>query len=202
MPAPLAALATVDPTPVLTSLTGGAVAISTGGGGAGWLSGIVKHSTGWLGLTAIFTYSFLIAFALPGVSEIVLLAPIDMGLPYWSRMGVIIVVSAIGKAAGSLLAFHIGQEAKQAGPIVRALRRSRFDVVGWSEKRTVRLARTWGYAGLALALCVPGFPDTLSIYAFAVLERDYVKFAIATFVGSVGRLVLWLAGAEFVLFLA
>ena len=168
---------------------------------SGWLARFVRHATGWLGLVAIFVYSFLIAFALPGVSEVVLLAPIDMGLPYWIRMSTIILVSGIGKAAGSVFAFHIGQEAKESGPIVRALRRSRFDVIEWSEKRTVEVARKWGYAGLALALCVPGFPDTLSIYAFAVLERDYVKFALATFAGSVGRLVLWLAGAEVILFL-
>jgi membrane protein YqaA with SNARE-associated domain len=167
----------------------------------GWLGGLVRSATGWFGLAVIFAYSFLIAFALPGVSEVVLLAPIDLGLPYWARMSTIILISGVGKAAGSLLAFHIGQEAKEAGPIIRALRRSRFDVVEWSEKRTVQLARRWGYAGLALALCVPGFPDTLSIYAFAVLERDYFKFALATFLGSVGRLVLWMAGAEVVLFL-
>ena len=166
-----------------------------------WLARFIKHATGWLGLVAIFVYSFLIAFALPGVSEVVLLAPIDMGLPYWARMSTIIVISGVGKAAGSVLAFHIGQEAKESGPIIRALRRSRFDVIEWSEKRTVQIARKWGYAGLALALCVPGFPDTLSIYAFAVLERDYAKFALATFAGSVGRLVLWLAGAEVILFL-
>ena len=37
---------------------------------------------------------------------------------------------------------------------------------------------------------VPFFPDTLSIYAFTVLEENYTKFAVATLVGSVGRLVV------------
>ncbi|MFC6826335.1 YqaA family protein [Halopelagius fulvigenes] len=159
-------------------------------------SDTVRRATGLFGLFVIFVYSFLIAFALPGVSEVVLLAPIDLGLTYWQRMTVIIVVSGVGKAAGSVFAFHIGQEAKEAGPIIRALRRSRFDVVEWSERKTVKLAQTWGYAGLAAALCVPGFPDTLSIYAFSVLEEDYLKFAAATFVGSVGRLVITLVGVE------
>ena len=40
---------------------------------------------------------------------------------------------------------------------------------------------------------MPGFPDTLSIYAFSVLEEDYARFAAATFLGSAGRLVLVLA---------
>jgi membrane protein YqaA with SNARE-associated domain len=158
-----------------------------------WLTRLVRTATGWVGLAIIFVYSFLIAFALPGVSEVVLLAPLDLGLSTELRLALIILVSGLGKAVGSVFAFHIGQEAKEAGPVIRALRRSRFDVVEWSERRTVDVARRWGYAGLALALSVPFFPDTLSIYAFAVLEEDYVRFAVATFVGSVGRLLVTLA---------
>ena len=156
----------------------------------GWLTRLVETATGWTGLGIIFVYSFLIAFALPGVSEVVLLAPLDLGLSYWVKLSLIMFVSGLGKAAGSVFAFHIGQEAKQAGPIIRWLRRSRFDVIEWSEGTTAELARRYGYAGLTLALCVPFFPDTISIYAFAVLERDYWRFALATFVGSVGRLVV------------
>lgn len=158
-----------------------------------WLTRLVRTATGWVGLAIIFVYSFLIAFALPGVSEVVLLAPLELGLSTELRLALIILVSGLGKAVGSVFAFHIGQEAKEAGPVIRALRRSRFDVIEWSERRTVDVARRWGYAGLAVALSVPFFPDTLSIYAFAVLEEDYVKFAVATFVGSVGRLLVTLA---------
>lgn len=161
--------------------------------GVEWLARLVRSATGWGGLAIIFVYSFLIAFALPGVSEVVLLAPLDLGLSTELRLALIILVSALGKAAGSVFAFHLGQEAKEAGPVVRWLRNSRFDVIAWSERRTVEVARRWGYAGLALALSVPFFPDTLSIYAFAVLEEDYVRFAAATFAGSVGRLLVTLA---------
>ena len=153
----------------------------------------VKTATGPLGLGLIFVYSFLIAFALPLPSEVVLLAPLELGLPYEAKLVLIMLVSGAGKAAGSVFAFAIGQEAKQSGPLIRLLKRSRFDVIAWSEKQTVELARKYGYAGLAMALCVPGFPDTLSIYAFAVLEEDYLKFAAATFVGSVGRLLVTVA---------
>ncbi len=152
----------------------------------------VCTATGPAGLLVIAVYSFLIAFVLPLPSEIVL-APasqLRLGLPTEADLALVIVVSGVGKALGSLLAFHLGQEAKQSGPVIRLLRRSRFDVVEWSERRTVELARRYGYVGLALALCVPGFPDTLSIYAFSVLEEDYAKFGLATFAGSVGRLVL------------
>ncbi|WP_225741323.1 YqaA family protein [Halorussus halophilus] len=153
---------------------------------------VVETATGWVGLAIIFVYSFLIAFALPGVSEVVLVAPLDLGLSQFGRLALIILVSAVGKAAGSVFAFHIGQEAKESGPVIKFLRESRFDVIEWSEKKTLKLARKWGYLGMALALSVPFFPDTLSIYAFAVLEEDYVKFALATFAGSVGRLLVTL----------
>jgi len=153
------------------------------------LEAAVKTATGPPGLLIIAVYSFLIAFVLPLPSEIVLLAPLKLGLPGSVELGLIILVSGLGKAAGSVFAFHIGQEAKESGPVIRALRRSRFDVVEWSENKTVQLAQRYGYVGLAMALCVPGFPDTLSIYAFSVLEEDYAKFAAATFVGSVGRLL-------------
>lgn len=158
----------------------------------GWLEALVRQATGWMGLGIVFVYSFLIAFALPGVSEIVLLAPLDLGLSRYPRLTLIILTSGIGKAAGSVFAFHIGQEAKESGPIVRWLRNSRFDIIEWSESQTAEISRKYGYAGLALALSVPFFPDTVSIYAFAVLERDYRKFALATFAGSVGRLLLTL----------
>lgn len=165
------------------------------------LSKFVTSATGWGGLVVIFVYSFLIAFALPGVSEVVLAAPLELGLGYWERMTVITLVSGAGKAFGSVFAFHLGQEAKESGPVTRALRRSPIDVVEWSEKKVVVLAQKYGYAGLALALCVPFFPDTLSIYAFAVLEEDYLKFAAATFFGSIGRLVVTLGLINGVLFI-
>jgi len=148
---------------------------------------LVERATGWPGLGIIFVYSFLIAFILPGPSEIVLVAPLDLGLSYPASLSLIVIVSSVGKAAGSVVAFRVGKGVKESGPVVAWLRRSRFDVVEWSEKRTVEIARKWGYLGLALALCVPFFPDTLSVYAFAVLEEDDLKFALATFAGSVGR---------------
>ncbi|WP_226007940.1 YqaA family protein [Natrinema salinisoli] len=151
---------------------------------------LVESATGWGGMGIVFVYSFLIAFALPGPSEVVLLAPLDLGFPQWLRLTIIMLVSATGKAAGSVVAFHLGQEVKQSGPITRWLRRSRWDILAWSEKRSVQLARRYGYGGLAIALSVPFFPDTISIYAFAVLEEDYPRFALATFLGSLGRLVV------------
>lgn len=150
----------------------------------------VETATGWPGLLIIAVYSFLIAFALPLPSEIVLAAPLDLGLPLEARLGLIMLVSGFGKSLGSVVAFHVGHKASRSGPVIRYLRRSRFNIVEWSEKQTVELARKWGYVGMAMALSVPFFPDTLSIYAFSILEEDYLKFAAATFVGSIGRLLV------------
>ena len=168
--------------------TGGIVALPLQFGG---LEAAVETATGPLGLLIIAAYSFLIAIVLPLPSEIVLAAPLNLGLPEIGDLALIVLVSGIGKAAGSVVAFRLGHEAKrQSGPVLDRLRDSRFDIVEWSERRTVQLAREYGYIGLAIALTVPFFPDTISIYAFTVLEEDYVKFAAATFVGSVGRLLL------------
>jgi membrane protein YqaA with SNARE-associated domain len=156
----------------------------------------IETATGPVGFGIIFVYSFLIAFVLPLPSEAVLApAPVlETGLTTTGTLAVIVLVSAVGKAFGSVVALKLGNEAKEhSGPVISLLRRSRFDVVKWTESRTMAIARKYGYVGLAIALCVPGFPDTLSIYAFAVLEEDYLKFGAATLVGSAGRLVLTIA---------
>ena len=163
---------------------------------------LVEGATGWPGLGIIFVYSFLIAFILPGPSEIVLAAPLDLGLSYPASLSLIVVVSSVGKAAGSVVAFRVGKGVKESGPVVGWLRRSRFDVVEWSEKRAVEFAREWGYLGLALALCVPFFPDTISVYAFSVIDRDYHRFAAAAFAGGVGSLLVTIALFEGVVILA
>jgi membrane protein YqaA with SNARE-associated domain len=152
----------------------------------------VASATGWPGLVIIAVYSFLIAFVLPGPSEVVLVAPLNLGLGKGAELGIVILVSGVAKAAGSVVAFRVGHGIKEAGPVLGFFERHGIDLRAWSERQTVRLAERYGYVGLALALCVPGFPDTLSIYAFTVLEEDYVRFAAATFAGSVGRLLVTL----------
>lgn len=150
----------------------------------------VETARGPLGLLIVAVYSFLIAVVLPLPSEIVLAANLDLGIPYVLELTLVVLFSGLGKVAGSVVAFALGHGVKESGPVISLLRRSPIDVVGWSERRTVEIARDYGYLGLAMALCVPFFPDTISIYAFSVLEENYAKFAAATFVGSVGRLVV------------
>ena len=154
-----------------------------------WLEGLVRAATGWPGLVIIVIYSFLVAFILPLPSEVVLLAPLDLGFESHTELGIVMIASSAGKAAGSLVAFHFGKQAVQSGPVDRVFARLGLQLER-IEEVVGRLARGWGYAGLALALSIPFFPDTLSIYGFSFLEEDNVKFATASFAGSVGRLAV------------
>jgi uncharacterized membrane protein YdjX (TVP38/TMEM64 family) len=49
---------------------------------------------------------------------------------------------------------------------------------------------------------VPFFPDTISVYAFSVIDSDYRRFAAAAFAGGVGRLLVTIALLEGVIILA
>lgn len=165
----------------------------------------VAVASGWSGLGLIFVYSLLIAFILPLPSEIVLcpvgyvcagntlaLAPI----PHEIQIVMVIVTSGLGKAIGSIIALMVGHNAAHSGVVIRGLRRLGFHPLEWSQKKMVGLAKKWGYLGMAIGLSVPFFPDTASIYAFAILEDDYLKFAAAAFAGSVGRLLITIGAIE------
>lgn len=170
-----------------------ATVLSCASDSASLLTELVCTATGPLGVLIVAVYSFLIAVALPMPSEIVLLAPLDIGLPGWATLGLVILVSGAAKAAGSLFAFHLGKEVKDSGWVEQKLRASRFDLLEWSERQTIGLAQQYGYVGMAVALSIPFFPDTFSIYAFSVLEESYWRFGIASFIGGVGRLAVTLA---------
>ncbi|MFB6134594.1 MAG: hypothetical protein ABEJ55_06365 [Halanaeroarchaeum sp.] len=168
----------------------------------------VQTASGWSGIVLILVYSVLISFILPLPSEIVL-CPVGylcggnslaLTLPVEVQIVLVIAASAAGKAVGSVFALAIGHNATHSGLVVRTLRRLGFEPVEWSRRRMVTLAKRWGYVGMAIGLSVPFFPDTLSIYAFSILEDDYRKFAAAAFAGSVGRLLVTIATIEGVIF--
>ncbi|QDX39743.1 YqaA family protein [Salarchaeum sp. JOR-1] len=169
----------------------------------GWFQHAVEAATGWGGVFIILVYSFLIAFVLPLPSEVVLVpvctgaavctGTLQLGLPQPIELAIVVVASGLGKAVGSIIALKVGHGASHSGPVINTLRRMGYDPMEWSKQRVVTLVKKWGYAGLAVGLTVPGFPDTLSIYAFSVIEKDELKFALATFAGSVGRLLVTIA---------
>jgi membrane protein YqaA with SNARE-associated domain len=169
----------------------------------------VAAASGWSGLGVIFVYSFLIAFVLPLPSEIVLcpvgyVCPVNTlalaPLPHEVQIGLVIVVSGIGKAFGSVIALMIGHNASHSGPVIRAFRWAGFSPLEWSQTKLVALTQRWGHLGMAVGLSVPFFPDTASIYAFSVVGTGYKKFAAAAFAGSVGRLVVTMGLIEGALF--
>ena len=175
------------------------------------VEGAVRAATGWPGLGVIFVYSFLIAFVLPLPSEVVLCpagyvcgsaATLGLGLPGPALVALVVAVSGAGKSLGSVIALSVGHGASHSGFVVRALRRFGFEPVKWSKNRMVSLVQTYGYYGMAVGLSVPFFPDTISLYAFSVVDKNYRRFAAATFAGSVGRLAVTIGLIEGVLFVA
>ena len=156
--------------------------------------GLITAVAGWPSLGIIFLYSFLIAFILPLPSGFVLLAPLEVGLSETYKLALIVTVSGLGKAAGSLVALGLGQKARRTNTFERwvenLLQRFNMDVIKWSENESRELVYKYGYFGLAGVLSIPFFPDTAPIYAFSLLDLDYGKFAASVFAGSVIRLVI------------
>jgi uncharacterized membrane protein YdjX (TVP38/TMEM64 family) len=151
----------------------------------------IATATGWPGLVIVFVYSFVLGFAvLPLPSELVLIAPLDLGLGETARLGLIVLVAGVGKALGSVIVLWISVSVRESDPVQKAIEGSRFRFHEWSRRATVRMARRYGYIGMAIVLSIPFFPDTASVYAFSVLEDDYLRFSIAAFAGSVGRLLV------------
>lgn len=177
----------------------------------GGVESAVRAATGWTGLALIFVYSFLITFVLPLPGEVVLCpagyvcgeaAHLGLGLSGAPLVVLVVVVSAVGKALGSVVALYLGYNASHSGVVVRAVKRFGYDPMEWSRSKLVTLVRDYGYYGMAMALSVPFFPDTISVYAFSVIDKNYQRFAAAAFAGGVGRLVVTIALVEGVLVLS
>ncbi|WP_336345651.1 hypothetical protein [Halalkalicoccus ordinarius] len=152
---------------------------------------LIATATGWPGLAIVFVYSFVLGFAVvPLPSELVLIAPLDLGFGETVRLGLIMLVAGLGKALGSVIVLWFSVAVRESDPVQRALRSSRFRFHEWSRRATIRMAKRYGYLGMAIVLSIPFFPDTASVYAFSVLEDDYLRFSMAAFVGSVGRLLV------------
>lgn len=92
------------------------------------LSAAVETATGWPGLVVVGVYSFLVAVVLPGPSEIVLAAPLNLGLDRNAELAVILLVSGAAKAAGSVVALRLGHEVGESGPMLRFFRRRGVDL--------------------------------------------------------------------------
>ena len=63
-------------------------------------------------------------------------------------------------------------------------------ILDWSE----RFVRRYGVVAVFVLLSIPGFPDTLSLYLFALVGNRPVLFAIASGLGTAVRMGLVLLG--------
>ena len=150
---------------------------------------LLAATEGWGGVLLIVVYSVLVAAVLPTPSELILLVPLLPGAPPELRWTVIILLGATGKMAGSIIAVAISRwvPTQLRSPTPRGVQAA-------VRQRITALVDRYGPAGLALALCVPGVPDTLPIYGFAVLGGSYRAYAAATFIGGAGRYIVVLLG--------
>lgn len=148
---------------------------------------LVQSTSGPLGLAVVLVYSFLVAIALPFPGEVVLAVPLELGIHPQAELALLIGASAFGKAIGSLVALRLGNGASRSPLFVRVT--GRFPALAAGERAFVDRVKEYGYLGLATGLAIPLMPDTALIYAFSVVETNYVKFAVAAFVGTAARLV-------------
>ena len=137
-------------------------------------------------LLLIFLYEVGAAVILPTPSEI----PV-FGYT-WIPIGWIFAFAVAGKTVGSYLIFFLGDRAKDTQRFQRLVNRYRFFqvVMDWSE----RFVRRYGVFAVFVLLSIPGFPDTLSLYLFALVGDRPVLFAIASGLGTAVRMGLVLLG--------
>ena len=95
----------------------------------------------------------------------------------WLPLGWMVLFAVAGKTIGSYLVFFLGDRLKNTQRYHRWVDRYRVlqTLTAWSE----RFVRRYGVFAVFLLLCIPGFPDTVSLYLFAVIGQRPVLFSLA-----------------------
>jgi membrane protein YqaA with SNARE-associated domain len=137
-------------------------------------------------LLLIFLYEIGAAVILPTPSEIPVLG--YTWIPIWW----IFLFAVAGKTVGSYLVFFLGDRVKSTNRFQRLAARHAWirRILEWSE----RFVRRYGFWAVFLLLSVPGFPDTVSLYLFALVGNRPVLFSLASGLGTAVRMGLVLAG--------
>jgi hypothetical protein len=91
----------------------------------------------------------------------------------------------------------LGDRAKGTARFGRLVERHRWlaRVMAWSE----RFVDRYGILAVFVLLSIPGFPDTASLYLFALVGKRPVVFALAAGLGTAVRMVLVLFGIRILL---
>ncbi|WP_259535661.1 VTT domain-containing protein [Halalkaliarchaeum sp. AArc-CO] len=140
-------------------------------------------------LAVVFLYAVVVAAFLPFPSEAVLVVPFALAYPWYVSFPLVIVTSAAGKAAGSLIALRIGYGVSRSGPVVRFFERVPY-YKQFKQQTLVGLVQRYSYLGLGIAIAIPFLPETTTIYAFSVLDNRPFVFAATTFLATIARLLL------------
>jgi uncharacterized membrane protein YdjX (TVP38/TMEM64 family) len=142
-------------------------------------------------LLLIFLYEIGTAVFLPTPSEVPILSY------SWIPLAWIFAFAVAGKIVGSYLIFFAGDRVKGTDRFRRLVARSRWlaAVMAWSE----RFVDRYGIFAVFILLSVPGFPDTVSLYLFALVSRRPVVFALAAGLGTAVRMTLVLLGVRLLL---
>jgi membrane protein DedA with SNARE-associated domain len=138
------------------------------------------------GLFLVFLYEVGTAVVLPTPAELPLIT--YNYLPVWWMT----LFAVAGKIVGSYLVFFLGDRMKNTDRFQRLVHRYRFlqTIMRWSEK----LVRRYGVFAVFLLLCIPGFPDTVSLYLFAVVGQRPVLFSLAAGAATAVRFSLVILG--------
>ncbi len=139
-----------------------------------------------VGLLLVFLYEVGAAVILPTPTELPLISY------KWLPLGWMILFAVAGKTIGSYLVFFLGDRLKNTQRYHRWVDRHRIlqTLTAWSE----RFVRRYGVFAVFLLLCIPGFPDTVSLYLFALVGRWPVLFSLAAGLATAVRFGLVILG--------
>ncbi len=140
-----------------------------------------------VGLLLVFLYEVGAAVVLPTPAEL------PLATYKWLPVGWMTLFAVFGKFAGSYLVFFLGDRLKNTNRFQRWVARYRIlqRLTRWSE----RFVQRYGVFAVFLLLCIPGFPDTASLYLFAVVGQRPVLFACAAGLATAVRFGLVIFGA-------
>ncbi len=138
------------------------------------------------GLFLVFLYEVGAAVILPTPAELPLVTY------KWLPVGWMTLFAVAGKILGSYLVFFLGDRLKNTERFQTWVDRYRplQAIMRWSE----RFVRRYGAFAVFLLLCIPGFPDTVSLYLFAIVGQRPVLFALAAGAATAVRFGLVILG--------
>ena len=137
-------------------------------------------------LFLIFLYEVGTAIALPTPSGFHVLAH------SWIPLGWIFLFAVAGKVVGAYLVFFLGDWVKGTDHFRRLTERHRW--LRFALRVSERFVHRYGVFAVFVLLSVPGFPDTVSLYLFALVGKRPVLFALASGLGTAVRMGLILVG--------